>query len=264
LQRWINPDPIGYSAGDNNLDRFVAGNPLSSTDPSGLLQPFIGLGRLAVASETLPGFVFIIGEATGEFISTTTGFDEWLGGKIAVAIDGPPKSGAITPEEENPQLDPEVLAKLRAAQAKINEAAGEGDFSGDPGSGGDFGGEEDPPAPAPAPAPQPSTGGAGQGARRGGPWVFEPNPKHGPVQRGNVSPAPTNGQAALGNSVQIKDTSTRRVGVDPSTGQIVVLDEHLDGRFHGHVREWDELTTEMQNTLKRNGLVDRKGRPIRR
>jgi RHS repeat-associated protein len=36
LQRWAQVDPKGYGAGDNNLYRFVANNPINGTDPSGL------------------------------------------------------------------------------------------------------------------------------------------------------------------------------------------------------------------------------------
>ncbi len=95
------------------------------------------------------------------------------------------------------------------------------------------------------------------------PLFYDPNPKHGPQARGTVkgvsSPAPKDGQAALDNSVQVKASSPRRVGVDRANGEIVVLDEHLPGRFHGHVRSWDDLTPQMQNVLKDAGLVDKKG-----
>jgi RHS repeat-associated protein len=36
LQRWANPDPSGYKAGDNNLYRAEGDGPISSRDPSGL------------------------------------------------------------------------------------------------------------------------------------------------------------------------------------------------------------------------------------
>ena len=97
-------------------------------------------------------------------------------------------------------------------------------------------------------------------------YTYEPNPKHGPKQRGNIGAEPTNGQPALDDSVPIKGTSTRRVGVDPTTGEIVVFDETYPGKgvFHGHVRSWDELTQEMKNALIKAGLVDKKGRPIKK
>jgi hypothetical protein len=94
---------------------------------------------------------------------------------------------------------------------------------------------------------------------------YEPNPKHGPEKKGNVSAAPKDGQTALDNSVQVKDTSPRRVGVDPANNQIVVLDqttaanESGSATFHGHVRAWNELTPEMQNALKNANLTDARG-----
>jgi RHS repeat-associated protein len=38
LGRFIEPDPIGFEAGDNNWYRFVANKPAGSTDPSGLSE----------------------------------------------------------------------------------------------------------------------------------------------------------------------------------------------------------------------------------
>jgi hypothetical protein len=38
--------------------------------------------------------------------------------------------------------------------------------------------------------------------------------KHGKEDKGDISKAPKDGQKALDNSVQMKDTSPRRVGVD--------------------------------------------------
>jgi hypothetical protein len=103
------------------------------------------------------------------------------------------------------------------------------------------------------------SGGGGQAAR--GPR-YEPSPKHGPTQRGNVARAPTNGQRALDRSVQVSENSPRRVGVDKENGEYVVLDETHPGQgvYHGHVRTWDQLRPEMQNALRRAGLVDRRGR----
>jgi len=88
-----------------------------------------------------------------------------------------------------------------------------------------------------------------------------PSPKHHPRARGGVSPAPTNGQAALDLSVQVKTTSPRRVAYDPSSGEFVVLDQTSGGIFHGHVRPWNDLTTDMQNALADQGVVNRRGRP---
>jgi len=94
--------------------------------------------------------------------------------------------------------------------------------------------------------------------------IYEPNPKHGSKDRGTAkgtaSAAPANGQAALDTTVQVKATSPRRVGVDPVTKEIVVFDEHMPGRFHGHVRRWRELHPGMKKALTQAGLVARGGK----
>ena len=105
--------------------------------------------------------------------------------------------------------------------------------------------------------------------------IYEAGGKHGATarstSRGMNSAEPANGQAALENSVQVKGTSPRRVGVDRDSGEIVVLDRTrqaacgCDGAggvnniWHGHVRPWGDLHVDMQNALRRGGLVDRKG-----
>jgi hypothetical protein len=81
-------------------------------------------------------------------------------------------------------------------------------------------------------------GGGDSGTPRGsdGELTYEKSPKHGTEQRGNAAPAPTNGQQALENSVSIKPTTSRRVSVDPATGEYVVFDETYPGSgiYHGH------------------------------
>jgi hypothetical protein len=90
---------------------------------------------------------------------------------------------------------------------------------------------------------------------------FEPSDKHDQVREG-VGAHPRNGQSALDRSVQVSDTSSRRVGVDAASGQIVVFDETFPGQciFHGHVRTWDQLTPKMRSALYKAGLTDLKGR----
>ncbi|MCQ9129798.1 polymorphic toxin-type HINT domain-containing protein [Streptomyces hilarionis] len=82
--------------------------------------------------------------------------------------------------------------------------------------------------------------------------IYEAGGKHGSEARGSSrgenSAEPNNGQDALDNSVQIKETSPRRVGIDRTTGDSVVLDRTrevpcgctVEGGtneiFHGHVR----------------------------
>jgi len=97
-----------------------------------------------------------------------------------------------------------------------------------------------------------------------GTLIYEKSPKHGSTTRGNISAAPTNGQSALDNSIQIKETSPRRIGIDRSTNEFVVFDNTNPGTetFHGHVRTWTELTQEMKNALIKAGEVTRTGKVI--
>jgi hypothetical protein len=92
---------------------------------------------------------------------------------------------------------------------------------------------------------------------------YNANPKHEDVRPG-VGPEPVNGQRGLDNSVTIKSTTNRRIGVDTVTGEIVILDDTNDGTYHGHIRTWDQLTQEMKNALANSGLIDNKGRIILR
>lgn len=39
LGRWMSEDPMGFAAGDSNLNRYVGNNPTNGVDPSGLLEP---------------------------------------------------------------------------------------------------------------------------------------------------------------------------------------------------------------------------------
>jgi hypothetical protein len=96
--------------------------------------------------------------------------------------------------------------------------------------------------------------------------------KHGRSSRNvgsvAVSPEPKNGQRALDNSAPLNER--RRIGVDVDNQEIVVLDRTgnlvkdkkvVGGQYHGHVRKWDELTKDMQDALKREGVtVDKKGK----
>jgi hypothetical protein len=96
--------------------------------------------------------------------------------------------------------------------------------------------------------------------------IYEASPKHLSIARGDVGAAPTNGQAALNNALQISPNSPRMVGVDPSTGEYVVFDETYPGKgiYHGHVREWSELTQEMRTILFQFGATDSRGRILAR
>jgi hypothetical protein len=93
--------------------------------------------------------------------------------------------------------------------------------------------------------------------------MFEGSPKHGKADRGQVNRAPSDGQTALDHSVQVKRTAPRRIGVDAAHCEIVVLDQTSPGKFHGHVRTWDQLTDRQRDTLVRNKLTDKRGNIIK-
>jgi hypothetical protein len=93
---------------------------------------------------------------------------------------------------------------------------------------------------------------------------YEPAPYHGTTNNPVKNKAPAYGQDALDMSIQIKDTSTRRIGIDYKTDEFVVFDNTIKNTYHGHVRTWNELTQEMKNTLIKNGVTDKKGKVIKR
>jgi len=100
--------------------------------------------------------------------------------------------------------------------------------------------------------------------------IYAAGGKHGAEARGSSrgenSAEPADGQGALDNSVQIKATSQRRVGVDPGNGDRVILDRTGDvpcgctveggtnDIFHGHVRtdiNSDPAMQQARNALRR-------------
>ncbi|HFK4763450.1 TPA: RHS repeat-associated core domain-containing protein, partial [Citrobacter farmeri] len=95
--------------------------------------------------------------------------------------------------------------------------------------------------------------------------VYKDAPYHGTSDNSVKSRAPTNGQTALDNSVQVKPTSPRRVGVDIANNEIVVLDKTRSlsdkvDEYHGHVRDWDALDNKQQSALIKAGKTTRKGK----
>jgi RHS repeat-associated protein len=95
--------------------------------------------------------------------------------------------------------------------------------------------------------------------------IFKNAPYHGTSDNAVKSRAPTNGQVALNNSVQVKETSPRRVGMDVENKEFVVLDKtetypNGDEEFHGHVRCWCDLHNEQQSAFKKAGMVTGKGK----
>jgi RHS repeat-associated protein len=91
---------------------------------------------------------------------------------------------------------------------------------------------------------------------------YEAASYHGKVDNAIKSKAPVNGQEALDLSVQVKETSPRRVGVDYATNEYVVFDRTQGNTYHGHVRSWADLHSDMQRALIKSGMADKKGKII--
>ena len=95
--------------------------------------------------------------------------------------------------------------------------------------------------------------------------IYKDDPYHGASDNAVKSKTPINGQSALDNSIQVKPTSPRRVGVDVQNNEIVVLDktrslsDQVD-EYHGHVREWDALDNKQQPALIKSGKTTRRGK----
>lgn len=95
--------------------------------------------------------------------------------------------------------------------------------------------------------------------------VYKDAPYHSSTDNSVKSRAPTSGQTALDNSVQVKPTSPRRVGVDVANNEIVVMDKTRSlsdtvDEYHGHVRDWDALDNKQQSALIKTGKTTRKGK----
>lgn len=88
---------------------------------------------------------------------------------------------------------------------------------------------------------------------------FDAASYHGKADTPVKSKGPVNGQEALENSIQVKPTSPRRIGVDPDTSEFVVFDRTGGDVYHGHVRPWDKLHQDMKNALIKAKKADNKG-----
>lgn len=87
-----------------------------------------------------------------------------------------------------------------------------------------------------------------------------------------MSREPRNGQNALDNSIRVKPTSSRRIGIDDEDDDaIVVFQRHETGEFpdrpgqeifHGYVFEWGLLRQELKNALIEARMVNRRGKVL--
>jgi hypothetical protein len=200
-----------------------------------------------------------------------------LGANLQAFASTMPVTGSNSPAHSSVEEQNRTGAEIRPQNPATKEeapspppAAPKGGARPAGGNGSAPGATTPPRASEPVPATttpaasEPPAGSVGAMAR----YKFETNPKHpkwtpdGPTGV-RASKAPKNGQDALDASVQIKDTSPRRVGVDYEPEEFVIFDEHTPGNYHGHVRKWDELEQAHQNALVRAGLADRRGNILR-
>lgn len=91
--------------------------------------------------------------------------------------------------------------------------------------------------------------------------VYEDASYHSSKGNSVKSKKPIDGQAALDKSIPLGGTSKRRIAY--VNNEIVILDQTSSGKFHGHVRTWADLSTDMQNILIKDGLFKRNGKPVK-
>ncbi len=94
--------------------------------------------------------------------------------------------------------------------------------------------------------------------------IYKEAKYHHTQSRGQKSPAPKNGQLALDNSLDISNTTSRRIGLE--NDYFVVFDQtqpattNSPAEFHGHIRHWEDLTDGMRTVLQKEGWVSPKGK----
>ncbi len=87
---------------------------------------------------------------------------------------------------------------------------------------------------------------------------FEETPYHHPKSRNWKSPSPKNGQRALNNSIEVKN-SDQRIAIDDN--KFVVLKRTSPGKYHGYVVEnFKSLDPKIQSAFARAGLANMRGK----
>jgi hypothetical protein len=93
--------------------------------------------------------------------------------------------------------------------------------------------------------------------------IYEKAPYHGSEDNSRKAKAPEDGQEALNNSYLVKNRSNGSQRIAVQGNEFAIFDEHRQGIFHGHVRNWQGLSADQKNVLIKNKLVDPKSGKIK-
>jgi hypothetical protein len=91
--------------------------------------------------------------------------------------------------------------------------------------------------------------------------IYEDSSKHGRIDVGKASRAPTAPKTALESSIEANAVSKRRVCYDSNTDEIVVFRYTGGVTFHGHVSTWEKLNPDMRSILIKEFNFTPKGKP---
>lgn len=64
----------------------------------------------------------------------------------------------------------------------------------------------------------------------------------------------------MNNAIRIEESEDGLIAVEDN--YFVIFYKTIEREFHGHVREWKQLTDHMKNTLINHGLAKRSGKII--
>jgi hypothetical protein len=91
--------------------------------------------------------------------------------------------------------------------------------------------------------------------------IYKDTKYHHKNSDGSKSKSPKNGQQLLNNAYKIESSEDALIAVEED--YFVIFYKTMEREFHGHIRQWNQLTDHMKNTLIRNGLTKRSGKIIR-
>ena len=144
IGRWMSQDPIGFAGGDSNLTRYVGNSPTNFTDPTGLADTGIGIGRGYEKGSPIfsvwPFHNFIVIDGVGYGRVARNEGDYFGPGKICgVELSNYPQVdpstlpngkfySVVTPYDPGPGYDPDKFKQALLDYVKQNQAS-PGDFN---------------------------------------------------------------------------------------------------------------------------------------